>query len=159
MSKSSLIGWKTFCKVSTYCALRRIRFIISSSEHPLDTLWTWTHILVLVIEKDARGSIENEGGNCLRFDVLRDNENECKFVLYEVYKDMDSVARHKTMPHFQLWTEFKASGGVLSQTATRTTALLYDLWRRIIGCVQKHRRVWWMSLWNIKHLYVNVRGS
>ena len=80
-----------------------------------------------VIEKDARGSIENEGGNCLRFDVLRDNENECKFVFYEVYRDMESIAVHKTMPHFQLWSEFKASGGVVSQTAVKSTAILYDL--------------------------------
>ena len=83
---------------------------------------------VLVIEKDARGSIENEGGNCLRFDVIRDIDNECKFVFYEVYKDMESIAIHKTMPHFQLWADFKASGGVVSQTAVKGTAILYDLW-------------------------------
>ena len=59
--------------------------------------------------------------------MLRDNENECKFVFYEVYKDMESVARHKATPHFQLWSDFKASGGVVSQTSVKTTALLYDL--------------------------------
>ena len=61
-----------------------------------------------VIEKDARLSIQNEGGNCLRFDVLKDNESSNKFIFYEVYKDLDAVARHKETPHFKLWADFKA---------------------------------------------------
>ena len=60
--------------------------------------------------------------------MIRDIENECKFVFYEVYKDMESIAKHKTMPHFQLWSDFKASGGVVSQTAVKGAAILYDLW-------------------------------
>lgn len=76
-----------------------------------------------VIEEDAIGSRERENGGCLRFDVLRDQSNPCKFVFYEMYKDDESVVRHKAAPHFAPWTAFKASGGVISQSVVKADGL------------------------------------
>ena len=78
-----------------------------------------------VIEEDAIGSRERENGGCLRFDVARDQTNPNKFVFYEVYVDNDAAARHKETPHFKLWSDFKASGGVLSQSVTKADAIFF----------------------------------
>jgi quinol monooxygenase YgiN len=78
------------------------------------------------IIKDAKGSINNEDGNCLRFDVLRDLNFPNKFVFYEVYKDEESIKKHKLTPHFALWSNFKNSGGVLSQSVTKASTVVFD---------------------------------
>jgi autoinducer 2-degrading protein len=78
-----------------------------------------------VIEADAIGSREKEEGGCLRFDVLRDRADPNKFVFYEVYQDDDAAARHKGMPHFKLWTDFKESGGVVSQAVVKADGIFY----------------------------------
>jgi len=44
----------------------------------------------------------SEPGN-LRFDVLQDFENPCKFLLYEAYKSEEDSAAHKQTPHYNLW--------------------------------------------------------
>ena len=43
-----------------------------------------------------------EPGN-LRFDILRDAENEGKFVLYEAYESEEAAAGHKNTPHYLKW--------------------------------------------------------
>ena len=58
-----------------------------------------------VMRQDAVGSRTEPG--CLRFDVMQDQENPCKFTLYEVYKDAAAAAAHRDFPHFKLWTDFK----------------------------------------------------
>ena len=78
-----------------------------------------------VIEEDAIGSRERENGGCLRFDVLRDQSDPTKFIFYEVYKDDEAAARHRETPHFKLWTDFKASGGVVSQSAVKADAIFF----------------------------------
>lgn len=78
-----------------------------------------------VIEEDAIGSRERENGGYLRFDVARDQTNPNKFVFYEVYVDNDAAARHKETPHFKLWSDFKASGGVLSQSVIKADAIFF----------------------------------
>lgn len=69
-----------------------------------------------VMRKDAEGSRTEPG--CLRFDVLQDQENPCKFVFYEVYKNAEAAAAHRDYPHFKLWTDFKvcATGEPASAT-------------------------------------------
>ena len=68
-----------------------------------------------VIEADAVGS--RKEAECLRFDVLR--ASPTRFFFYEVYTSADAVAFHKAQPHFKLWSDFKESGGVASQTSTK----------------------------------------
>lgn len=48
-----------------------------------------------VIEKDVKGSLENENGGCLRFDVMRDQTQDNVFRFYEAYVDSSALDRHK----------------------------------------------------------------
>ena len=45
-----------------------------------------------------------EPGN-VRFDVLRDNKDPNKFLLYEVYENEDAAAAHKLTEHYNKWRE------------------------------------------------------
>ena len=75
-----------------------------------------------VMHADAQGSRGEP--DCLRFDLLVDNEDPNKFYFYEVYKNAnDAMDFHKAQPHYKAWTEFKESGGVLSQEASKATAI------------------------------------
>mmetsp|Transcript_14613 Transcript_14613/g.46845 ORF Transcript_14613/g.46845 Transcript_14613/m.46845 type:complete len:101 (-) Transcript_14613:312-614(-) len=58
-----------------------------------------------VMEEDVKGSRAEEG--CQRFDLL--DLGEGKFSFYEVYKDADAMAYHKTLPHYKGWADFKAA--------------------------------------------------
>ena len=70
-----------------------------------------------VINYDAEGSRRET--DCYRFDVLRDMENDHKFIFYEAYKDASSIDVHKATPHYAAWTKFKESGGVVSASAVK----------------------------------------
>ena len=39
----------------------------------------------------------------LRFDVLQETDNACKFLLYEAYKSETAAAAHKQTPHYHTW--------------------------------------------------------
>lgn len=56
---------------------------------------------------------------CLRFDLLRDRDNDKKFYFYEAYTDDEAAAAHKTTAHYKSWADFKAAGGVESQTVVK----------------------------------------
>jgi len=62
-----------------------------------------------VIKHDAVHSEGDEPG-CMRFDVLRDNEDPLKFYFYEVYKDEAARLAHRKMPHFAEWARFMEHG-------------------------------------------------
>lgn len=53
---------------------------------------------------DAKGSVENEP-DCLRFDVIQDQEDPNRIYLYEVYKDRAAFEYHVTTPHLKKWRE------------------------------------------------------
>eukprot|EP00444_Apocalathium_aciculiferum_P030258 CAMPEP_0183439290 /NCGR_PEP_ID=MMETSP0370-20130417/77917_1 /TAXON_ID=268820 /ORGANISM="Peridinium aciculiferum, Strain PAER-2" /LENGTH=568 /DNA_ID=CAMNT_0025627709 /DNA_START=66 /DNA_END=1769 /DNA_ORIENTATION=+ len=59
---------------------------------------------------------------CLRFDLLRYQEQPNRFMFYEAYLDDDTAAQHKTTDHYKAWADFKASGGVESQTVLKAEA-------------------------------------
>lgn len=90
-----------------------------------------------VIEKDAVGS-RGEAG-CLRFDVLRSQDDPLAFTFYEMYENQDAVTVHKEQPHYKLWADFKASGGIEpdSQTVSKSFAIFTDVdrMRGPDGCV------------------------
>jgi quinol monooxygenase YgiN len=50
---------------------------------------------------DARNSRKEAG--CLRFDVLKHNDNPPRFAFYEVYKDEDAVKAHQQTEHYARW--------------------------------------------------------
>jgi hypothetical protein len=57
--------------------------------------------------------------------VVADSEAPAKFTLYEAYKDAEAVAFHKASAHFQVWTDFKTSGGVVSQSVVQGRGLSF----------------------------------
>jgi (4S)-4-hydroxy-5-phosphonooxypentane-2,3-dione isomerase len=62
-----------------------------------------------VIQYDAVHSEGDEPG-CIRFDVLRDNDDPMKFFFYEVYRDEAARQAHRQMPHYAKWAKFKEEG-------------------------------------------------
>ena len=62
-----------------------------------------------IIKHDAVHSVSDEPG-CMRFDVLRDNDDPLKFHFYEVYKDEAARSAHRQMPHFAEWAKFIKHG-------------------------------------------------
>jgi autoinducer 2-degrading protein len=53
--------------------------------------------------ENARASIREPG--CARFDVVRSADDPTRFVLVEIYRTEDDVARHKETPHYQKWRD------------------------------------------------------
>ena len=52
---------------------------------------------------NAAHSIEEPG--IARFDFLQQADDPSRFVLVEVYRDEQAVARHKETPHYNRWRE------------------------------------------------------
>ncbi len=66
------------------------------------------------LEEFISATVENhentikEEGN-LRFDILRDNSDASKFVLYEAFVSDEAAAEHKKTPHYLKWKETVAT--------------------------------------------------
>ena len=58
---------------------------------------------VAATEENARASLEEPG--ILRFDVVREQGAEDRFVLVEVYRTEEDPARHKATPHYAKWRD------------------------------------------------------
>ncbi len=71
---------------------------------------------------NARLSLLERG--VLRFDVVQDAENPCKFVLVEIYRDAAANAAHKETPHYAAWNETVAAMMAEPRTRTKFNALL-----------------------------------
>lgn len=41
----------------------------------------------------------------IQFDLLQQNDNPTRFMLYEVYQDEAALEAHRHTPHFQRWAE------------------------------------------------------
>lgn len=70
-----------------------------------------------MIKTNAEESRKEPG--CVRFDVLRAQENPNKFWFYEVYENTSAVDFHKTQAHYQAWADFKESGGVVRSVSNK----------------------------------------
>ena len=51
-----------------------------------------------LLSANARSSIADETG-CLQFDILRANDDPCRIVLYEIYRDQAALAEHIAASH------------------------------------------------------------
>ena len=71
-----------------------------------------------MIENNAVETRKEPG--CIRFDVLRSQDNPTQFFFYELYKDASAIDYHKQQPHYSLWANFKESGGTVSSTSYKT---------------------------------------
>jgi len=56
------------------------------------------------IEANAVASVRDEPG-CLRFDVVRDNDDPDHYLFYEVYRDEEAFQAHRGTDHFARWRE------------------------------------------------------
>ena len=65
------------------------------------------------IEVDALGSERDEPG-CHRFNVLQDEQDTSVYYFYEVYDDQAALEKHRTMPHYAVWS---AAAGALDGPA------------------------------------------
>jgi autoinducer 2-degrading protein len=54
------------------------------------------------IEADAIGSERDEQG-CIRFNVLRDQQDPNVYCFFEVYKDEAALEAHRAAPHYAEW--------------------------------------------------------
>ena len=54
------------------------------------------------IEVDALGSERDEPG-CLRFNVLRDQQDANVYYFFEVYRDEAALEAHRAAPHYAVW--------------------------------------------------------
>jgi (4S)-4-hydroxy-5-phosphonooxypentane-2,3-dione isomerase len=72
-----------------------------------------------LMETNAQASRQEPG--CLRFDVLRSQDGDKnEFFFYELYQNATAVDFHKTQDHYNLWANFKASGGALESISYKT---------------------------------------
>jgi (4S)-4-hydroxy-5-phosphonooxypentane-2,3-dione isomerase len=56
--------------------------------------------------ENARNSVKETG--VARFDVIQQTEDPTRFVLVEVYRSAEAVARHKETAHYQTWRDTAA---------------------------------------------------
>jgi quinol monooxygenase YgiN len=73
------------------------------------------------ITANAEASVRDEPG-CHRFDVSAVEEDENRFVLYELYDDAEAFEAHKKAPHFAAWRQV-ADRVLTSQVNTRGTVV------------------------------------
>lgn len=66
--------------------------------------------------ENSRGSLREP--DCLRFDVLQQQDDPTRFSLYEVYRGAEGFAAHKQTPHYAAWAEKAAA----MQAAPRASA-------------------------------------
>jgi autoinducer 2-degrading protein len=75
-------------------------------------------VFLELIETNAKETRKEPG--CIRFDVLRSQDADNMFFFYELYRNADAIDHHKKQPHYNLWADFKGSGGVISSTSHKT---------------------------------------
>jgi quinol monooxygenase YgiN len=73
-------------------------------------------------EEDSVCSVRDEGGGCLRFDVLQDQADENHFYFHEVYRDEAAHQAHTRTPHYARWSE--ARDQVLAEPVDRHTCTI-----------------------------------
>ncbi len=63
-----------------------------------------------------------EPGN-LRFDILQDDSDPCKFILYEVYATQEAAAAHKETTHYVQWRDAVAPWMAMPREGRKHTLL------------------------------------
>ncbi len=53
--------------------------------------------------ENARNSVQDPG--CARFDVLQQEDDPTRFVLFEVYRSPEGMAAHRESAHYKKWAE------------------------------------------------------
>ena len=66
-----------------------------------------------------QGSVQEPGN--LRFDILQNDEDPCKFLLYEAYESDEAAAKHKQTDHYLTWRETVADWMAQPRQGTKHT--------------------------------------
>lgn len=83
------------------------------------------------VQEFLRATLENQRNSRLepanvRFDILRDNSDPCKFILCEVYADEAGAAAHKETAHYQTWRDTVAPMMAQPRSSIKTTPIAFD---------------------------------
>ena len=70
---------------------------------------------------NARNSVRETG--VVRFDVIQQQDDPTRFVLVEVYRNADAIARHKETSHYARWRDTVANMMAEPRTSTTYTNL------------------------------------
>ncbi len=68
------------------------------------------HIKPEFVDAFKQASVENASNSVkeagiARFDVIQQNDDPTRFILVEVYKDVDASATHKETAHYAKWRD------------------------------------------------------
>lgn len=55
------------------------------------------------IIENHKGTVQEPGN--LRFDVLQNADDPCRFMIYEAFESEEAVTFHKTTPHYIKWRD------------------------------------------------------
>jgi autoinducer 2-degrading protein len=53
--------------------------------------------------ENHKGSVEEPGN--MRFDVLQNADDPCRFMIYEAFETEEAVLHHKNTPHYLKWRD------------------------------------------------------
>ena len=65
-----------------------------------------------------------EAGN-VRFDIIRDQEDSSRFMLYEVYRSKEDFLAHQQTPHYFRWKDTVADWMAQPRSATKNVAIFF----------------------------------
>ena len=70
----------------------------------------YVHVKAEEIEAFHKATVENAQNSVrepgiARFDVLQQQDDPARFILAEVYRSEDDIARHKDTRHYNIWRE------------------------------------------------------
>jgi quinol monooxygenase YgiN len=80
------------------------------------------------VEDFIAASMENAGNSLkepgvVRFDVVQQQDNPCRFVLVEVYRTAEDPGRHKETEHYLRWRETVADMMAEPRSSVKFSAL------------------------------------
>jgi (4S)-4-hydroxy-5-phosphonooxypentane-2,3-dione isomerase len=69
-------------------------------------VWVKPEFLQVFIEATQKNHLSSikEPGN-LRFDILQDAADECKYIFYEAYVSEEAALAHKETEHYKIWRD------------------------------------------------------
>jgi (4S)-4-hydroxy-5-phosphonooxypentane-2,3-dione isomerase len=73
----------------------------------------------LATKENARHSVKEPG--IARFDVLQQPDDQCRFVLVEVYRTPQAAAAHKETAHYAVWRDRVAEMMAKPRTSVKYT--------------------------------------
>ena|SRR5579859_4566492 len=71
---------------------------------------------------NARQSIKEPG--IARFDFMQEQDDPSRFLLVEVYRDLEASAAHKETTHYKVWRDTVAPMMAMPRASVRYTGLL-----------------------------------